>query len=293
MAPKKLNVKVDNEKVAESTRVEQVNQSIDISKLVKGATVAVKLPDGSHYETTVLDVTVKDGMRQFTVAEKELVVTAAAPETGSDLGRKEASRVVKFTEALRDILTDDQDFILRQRKLVNVPARHTVQSIINDYNSFLDEQGEQRSLQAECSAGMSKTNATKDALKKTSAHLLDYFDATIGNMLLYDSERVQHSSLREQEKRRLMSETMDTNSKKEAPRTIRLSGKYGFVHLLRMFVRLGEILSYAPGYKDTILEHAQDLVLFLARKAPEYYDMKLDYIDATEQHKKSVFAERT
>lgn len=37
-----------------------------------------------------------------------------------------------FTESLRAILTDDQDYITRQKKLAKLPARYTVQNIIKD-----------------------------------------------------------------------------------------------------------------------------------------------------------------
>ena len=68
MAPKKPKVqsKVGNETVTQSTEVEQESEPIDISKLVKGATVAWKLPGGGHHEAKVLDVTEKDGVRQIT-----------------------------------------------------------------------------------------------------------------------------------------------------------------------------------------------------------------------------------
>lgn len=59
-----------------------------------------------------------------------------------------------------------------------------------------------------------------------------------------------------------------------------------------MFVRLGEILSYAPWSPramETIMKHAQDLVLFLSKKVPEYYDPKLDYTDAPPEYEKRVW----
>ncbi|KAH7730850.1 MRG family protein [Aphelenchoides avenae] len=222
--------------------------------------------------------------------------TATEPQPVREPVRKDATPTVMFTESLRAILTDDQDYITRQKKLAKLPARYTVQNIIKDYITSIGEMDEQSNVHVEYSGGMNLTSTTKSTLKESAVGLLDYFDATIGSLLLYKFERPQYSALYEAEKEKLPAELRDkVDNDKALPqsRTIRMSSQYGFVHLLRMFVRLGEILSYtpwAPRSMETIMKHAQDLVLFLSKKAPEYYDEKQDYVDATAEYEKSVWA---
>ncbi|KAH7724099.1 MRG family protein [Aphelenchoides avenae] len=237
--------------------------------------------------------------------------TAAEPRSVSEHTRKDVTPTVAFTESLRDILVDDQDKITSQKKLAKLPARHTVQNIINDYITSIDEKDEHGNVLVEHSGGMSLAGVTKSSLKESAIGLLDYFDATIGNrgtkvmnptlvylgsMLIYKFERPQYAALLEAEKEKLAAELRDKEDNDNAlpqSRPIRMSHQYGFVHLLRMFVRLGEILSYSawtPRSMETIMKHAQDLVLFLSKKAPEYYDAKHDYVDATAEYEKSVSA---
>lgn len=71
--------------------------------------------------------------------------------------------------------------------------------------------------------------------------------------------------------------------------TIRLSGQYGVIHLLRMLVQFGKILSFTPFVEpEGLMKQAQDLLLFLHTRHLEYHVEKLDYVDATEEYLQNV-----
>lgn len=73
---------------------------------------------------------------------------------------------------------------------------------------------------------------------------------------------------------------------------IHLSGKFGLPYLLRMFVRLPEILSFthwSPRALDSIIRHAQDVVMFLNKNWQAYYDVDRDYEVATPEYTKRAW----
>ena len=105
---------------------------------------------------------------------------------------------------LKTVLVDDFDYIDRQRKLVNIPARYSVDDLINDYCSH-----------------MKSEEGCDDNVNEVCRGLRDYFNCTLGSQLLYKFERVQYADTLKEHQGEVMSQL------------------YSPVHLLRLFTKLG------------------------------------------------------
>jgi len=92
---------------------------------------------------------------------------------------------------------------------------------------------------------------TTETCEQSALGLLDYFNTTIGSMLLYKFERPLYADLLAKMQPDTTAagkegEGGDENATAAAAKAgsgkIRLSSQFGLVHFLRLFVRLGEML---------------------------------------------------
>lgn len=109
---------------------------------------------------------------------------------------------IKIPEELKPWLVDDWDLITRQKKLFQLPARVTVDSILDDFI-----RSKKQSNKAKESAVIEVTNGIKE-----------YFNVMLGSQLLYRFERPQYKSI--------IDEYGDETN---------LSSIYGGIYLLRLF----------------------------------------------------------
>lgn len=171
---------------------------------------------------------------------------------------------IKIPDELKPYLVDDWDYLTRQRKLVILPSRVTVDQVINDY------------VKSKTCGGRPKTTDStqkENAILEVTAGLKEYFDIMLGSQLLYKFEREQHADIL-----------------KEHPNTS-MSKIYGPIHLLRLFVKLGGMLTYTPLDDKSIqllLFYIHDFLLYIKKNVSNLFKIE-DYGTAPpEYHRRAL-----
>uniref|UniRef100_A0A1B0A4M3 Mortality factor 4-like protein 1 n=1 Tax=Glossina pallidipes TaxID=7398 RepID=A0A1B0A4M3_GLOPL len=152
---------------------------------------------------------------------------------------------IKMPDELKQCLADDWDAITRQHKLLDLPAKNTVQDIVDQYVAF---------KKSAKSTSASKELAITDVLNG----VIEYFNVMLGSQLLYKFERPQYADILQQHP--------------ETP----LSKLYGAFHLLRLFVKLGSMLGYSALDEKSmqmLLAHLHDFLKFLVKNSAIYFSM--------------------
>ncbi|XP_050943841.1 protein MRG1-like isoform X4 [Cucumis melo] len=128
---------------------------------------------------------------------------------------------IQIPVKLKKQLVDDSEFVTHLGKLVKLPRTPNVDDIMKKYLEY-----------------RLKKDATKDeSVGEIVKGLICYFDKALPVMLLYKSERQQYEEL-------MINDV--------SPSSI-----YGAEHLLRLFVRLPELLSQANIEEETLMELQQ------------------------------------
>lgn len=152
---------------------------------------------------------------------------------------------IKIPDELKHYLTDDWYAVVREHKLLELPAKVTVQQIADQYLAY--------------KKSVKSTNASKEvAINDVLDGIIEYFNVMLGSQLLYKFERTQYADI--------MQKYPDTP----------LSELYGSFHLLRLFVRLGSMLSYSAldqPAMQTLLAHLHDFLKFLVKNSAMYFSM--------------------
>ncbi|CAG2180684.1 unnamed protein product, partial [Oppiella nova] len=146
---------------------------------------------------------------------------------------------IKIPDALKPCLVDDWDLITRLKMLYDLPAKTSVETILDDY---------MRQKVAE-SGGASEESVILEVI----AGIKGFFNAMIGSQLLYKFERIQYQELLVHHK--------DTNT------GIQMSAIYGAIHLLRLFTRINNFLAFIPLNEpmvELMSKHIHDLLHYLS-----------------------------
>ncbi|XP_026831471.1 nuA4 complex subunit EAF3 homolog isoform X2 [Drosophila erecta] len=188
------------------------------------------------------------------VAEKALVSTTTPSTPTTDPApcveseEAYASKVevkIKIPDELKHYLTDDWYAVVREHKLLELPAKVTVQQISEQYLAH--------------KKSVKSTSASKEvAINDVLDGIVEYFNVMLGSQLLYKFERTQYADV--------MQKHPDTP----------LSELYGSFHLLRLFVRLGSMLSYSALDQQSmqnLLAHLQDFLKFLVKNSAIFFSM--------------------
>jgi len=125
---------------------------------------------------------------------------------------------IRIPDELKPYLVDDWDYLTRQRKLVILPATLTVDQIIQDYIKYKKAGSNKRN----------NGNGRESAVLEVTSGLKEYFNVMLGSQLLYKFEREQHSDIIKQHP------------------DLQMCKIYGAIHFLRLFVKLGAMLTYTP-----------------------------------------------
>ena len=162
---------------------------------------------------------------------------------------------VVIPNKLKSILVDDWDLITRQKLLYSLPAKVTIEEVLNSYVEKHKSSVEKSSTIQELVSG-----------------IIEYFNVMLGPQLLYRFERNQHSEL------------MSQNP------TLTMTQMYGFPHLLRLFVKVGTILSYTNLDEESmacLVKHMQDFLNYLKENVSLLFNAN-DYEPTSAEYQKKT-----
>ncbi|KAK4749420.1 hypothetical protein SAY87_026869 [Trapa incisa] len=134
---------------------------------------------------------------------------------------------IQIPLTLKKQLVDDWEFVTQQDKLIKLPRSPTVDDILTSYLDYKSK----------------KDAMITDSVGEVLKGLRCYFDKALPAMLLYKKERQQYK---------------ETIAPTESPSTI-----YGAEHLLRLFVKLPELLAHVNIEEETLTRLQQKLADFL------------------------------
>jgi mortality factor 4-like protein 1 len=160
---------------------------------------------------------------------------------------------IDYSEEIKKSLVDDWDLVTRQKQLVRLPRQITVQNILDKYKENV------------VSSDPDKNSCGQ--ISELCEGLKDYFDIMLGTQLLYKFERPQYSDVLQMYPDKSPSEV------------------YGIEHFLRLFVRLGSMLSYTTIEEDNLImlqNHVQDFLRYITSSLDsfpmEYDPAPADYL---------------
>lgn len=153
---------------------------------------------------------------------------------------------ISIPKDLKSYLVDDWHAINTQHKLVELPAKITVEEIVDKYKQFKKSKSG--------ATGGGKGQSCEDI----SNGILEYFNVMLGSQLLYKVERTQYADILQKYPDKPMSQI------------------YGAFHLLRLFVKLGTVLSFTTLDKNNIrvlIGHLGEFLEYLKTEQKEFFSM--------------------
>lgn len=153
---------------------------------------------------------------------------------------------ISIPKDLKSYLVDDWHAINTQHKLAELPAKITVEEIVDKYK--------QHKKSKSGGSGSGKGQSCEDI----SNGILEYFNVMLGSQLLYKVERTQYADILQKYPDKPMSQI------------------YGAFHLLRLFVKLGTVLSFTTLDKNNIrvlIGHLGEFLEYLKTEQKEFFSM--------------------
>ncbi|VDM06793.1 unnamed protein product [Wuchereria bancrofti] len=230
--------------------------------------------------------------------------TQLESEPVSDFIRKNEIKI-DIPSVLKDILVDDHDMVNRQMYLPRLPARHTVAAIVRQYADYMGTCVEAKdTLTFEFGSDDTQLNSMVVTLVESSYGIQDYFNSSLGLQLLYKFERPQYADLLAQHKTK-QEGTKDAKKKRsndagdgnDSPTDdydkFKPSEYYGFIHLLRLFVRFGHMLgltNWSERTIEAIVNQVHNFLKFLEVNRHKFFDIETDYEVAPPEYQRRVWS---
>ncbi|XP_015601645.1 mortality factor 4-like protein 1 [Cephus cinctus] len=193
-------------------------------------------------------------------------LTPSSHDSASDPPRKKRSRLepsgeeeyhtkveikIKIPEELKALLVDDWEAITKNNKLPQLPVRSTVDKILDDF--------------VESRAPGKVNDPSRESALEVTKGIREYFNTSLSLQLLYKWERPQYAEI--------INENPDTLP----------SQLYGAFHLLRLFVKLGGMLSYTPLDERSIqllLTHFHEFLQYMQKNSADLFNLQQDYVES-------------
>ncbi|KFK42627.1 hypothetical protein AALP_AA1G019800 [Arabis alpina] len=169
--------------------------------------------------------------------KQESVVTVVSPSEKT-VAPSDNLLTFHIPPVLRKQLIDDFEFVTQTHKLVQLPRSPNVDDILKKYSDSI----------------MKKHGRVTDSVEEILKGLRCYFDNALPVMLLYNNERKQYE---------------ETVSEGVSPSTV-----YGAEHLLRLFVKLPELLVHVKMAEETLKElqdNFVDILRFLRKNQGSFF----------------------
>ncbi|KAK8077891.1 MRG-domain-containing protein [Apiospora saccharicola] len=149
-------------------------------------------------------------------------------------------------DMLKGLLVDDWENVTKNNQLVPIPHPKPVSKVMGDYLAY------EKPRRTEGSAAI-------DILEETVAGLKEYFDKSLGRILLYRFERAQYAEIREKW----------TSGGPDTP-----CDTYGAEHLMRLITSLPELIAQTNMDQQSVNRLREELSKFcqwLERNAGAYF----------------------
>ncbi|KAK8134406.1 MRG-domain-containing protein [Apiospora sp. TS-2023a] len=153
-------------------------------------------------------------------------------------------------DMLKGLLVDDWENVTKNNQLVPIPHPKPVSKVMDDYLAY------EKPRRTEGSAAI-------DILEETVAGLKEYFDKSLGRILLYRFERAQYAEIRE----KWTSGGPDVQGKTPCD-------TYGAEHLMRLITSLPELIAQTNMDQQSVNRLREELSKFcqwLERNAGAYF----------------------
>ncbi|KAH7722304.1 histone acetylase complex subunit [Aphelenchoides avenae] len=179
-------------------------------------------------------------------------------------------QLVKLPLSLQKVLVKDRDAINVHGKWTKLPARVSVQQILDEYVESLE------AVDLEKAAPESEMPITLEKLRESAVAMRQLFDRVLPLRFLYDVERRQYEKVAEQMKRYYLA--------RKIAKKATMSELYGLPHLLRALVFVDDFLfetNWSQPAVDYLRMQVKYLLGFLGSKVDlgEYVVDDADFVD--------------
>lgn len=172
--------------------------------------------------------------------------------------RSKVEVAVKVSEEVKIFLLDDWDLVCRQRQLFKIPAKKTVENILDDYMKH---------------SAQNCTEEEQCTTKELCFGIREYFNVMLGSQLLYKLERPQNAEILEKFPDKTSAQT------------------YGAAHLCRFFVKLGSLLCYthlSEKNMSLLLVQMQLFIKYVQDNSSILFDLNEYELPSPEYNKKAT-----